>query len=148
MFRGKSIGGYSRRFRFSLSGFAELVTGDLLGGGGLQRGAAALPLLDRGGSARLVASFADIIAGVRLNRYAAAEHGVVGTRQRAIYARRVRATRDPRLLCGAARHTAMARDDAATRPPETTAMKLFAGSPQLDAACSGWWTVCCAGASW
>lgn len=134
VFHAAGIGGYSRRFaEFSPERFAELVTVNLLGSRNVA--AAALPLLDRGGTLALVASLAGLVPAFGQAGYAAAKHGVVGL---AGVLRVEYAPRGIRVcaVCPPEIDTAMARDDAATRPPETTAMKLFAGSLQLDAACS------------
>jgi NAD(P)-dependent dehydrogenase (short-subunit alcohol dehydrogenase family) len=133
VFQAAGIGGYSRRFEeFAPERFAELVTVNLLGSRNVA--AAALPLLERGGTLALVASLAGLVPAFGQAGYAAAKHGVVGL------AGVLRIEAAPRgirvcVVCPPEVDTVMARDDAATRPPETTAMKLFAGSLPLEAAC-------------
>lgn len=133
VFHAAGIGGYSRRFdEFAPERFAELVAVNLLGSANVA--AAALPLLPRGGTLALVASLAGLVPAFGQAGYAASKHGVVGL---AGVLRVESAPRGIRVcaVCPPEVDTAMARDDAATRPPETTAMKLFAGSLPLDAAC-------------
>ena len=117
VFHAAGIGGYSRRFdEFAPERFAELVAVNLLGSANVA--AAALPLLPRGGTLALVASLAGLVPAFGQAGYAASKHGVVG-------------------LAGVLRVESAPRGIrvCAVCPPETTAMKLFAGSLPLDAAC-------------
>jgi NAD(P)-dependent dehydrogenase (short-subunit alcohol dehydrogenase family) len=133
VFHAAGIGGFSRRFdEFPYERFERMIRVNLLGSRNVA--AAALPLMEAGGTLALVASLAGLVTAFGQSGYAAAKHGVVGL------AGVLRVECAPRgihvcVICPPEIDTAMAREDAATRPVETAAMKLFAGSLALDPAC-------------
>jgi short-subunit dehydrogenase len=77
---------------------------------------------------------AGLVTAYGQSGYSASKHGVVGL------AGVLRVECAPRgidvcLICPPEIDTPMAREDATSRPAETAAMKLFAGSLPLDPAC-------------
>lgn len=133
VFHAAGIGGFSRRFgEFPYERFERMIRVNLIGTRNVA--AAALPLMESGGTLAFVASLAGLVPAFGQSGYAASKHGVVGL------ASVLRVEVAPRgirvcLICPPEIDTAMAREDAATRPAETAAMKLFAGSLALDPAC-------------
>lgn len=133
VFHAAGVGGFSRCFEdFPADRFERMVRVNLLGTRNVA--AAALPLMQPGSRLACVASLAGLVTAFGQSGYAASKHGVVGL------AGVLRVECAPRgidvcVICPPEIDTPMARDDAATRPPETTAMKLFAGSLALDPAC-------------
>ncbi|MCC6849734.1 MAG: SDR family NAD(P)-dependent oxidoreductase [Deltaproteobacteria bacterium] len=133
VFHAAGIGGFSRRFdEFPYERFERIIRVNLLGSRNVA--AAALPLMESGGTLALVASLAGLVTAFGQSGYAASKHGVVGL------AGVLRIECAPRgigvcVICPPEIDTAMARADAVTRPAETAAMKLFAGSLALDPAC-------------
>jgi NAD(P)-dependent dehydrogenase (short-subunit alcohol dehydrogenase family) len=133
VFHSAGIGGFSRRFdEFPLERFERLVRVNLIGTRNVA--AAALPLLRSGSKLALVASLAGLVTAYGQSGYAASKHGVVGL------ASVLRVELKPRgidvcVICPPEIDTPMVQDECRTRPPETTAMKLFAGIVDLDEAC-------------
>jgi NAD(P)-dependent dehydrogenase (short-subunit alcohol dehydrogenase family) len=133
VFHAAGIGGFSRPFEeFPADRFERMVRVNLLGTRNVA--AAALPYLQPGAKLALVASLAGLVTAYGQSGYSASKHGVVGL------AGVLRVECAPRgidvcLICPPEIDTAMAREDATSRPAETAAMKLFAGSLPLDSAC-------------
>jgi NAD(P)-dependent dehydrogenase (short-subunit alcohol dehydrogenase family) len=133
VFHAAGVGGFSRPFtEFPADRFERMIRVNLLGTRNVA--AAALPLMESGGKLALVASLAGLVTAYGQSGYAASKHGVVGL------AGVLRVECAPRgidvsLICPPEIDTPMAREDATTRPVETAAMKLFAGSLPLDPAC-------------
>lgn len=133
VFHAAGVGGFSRPFLdFPAERFERMVRVNLLGTRNVA--AAALPLMQPGGKIALVASLAGLVTAYGQSGYSASKHGVVGL------AGVLRIECAPRgidvcLVCPPEIDTPMAREDATTRPAETAAMKLFAGSLPLDSAC-------------
>jgi NAD(P)-dependent dehydrogenase (short-subunit alcohol dehydrogenase family) len=133
LFHAAGVGGFSRRFdEFPADRFERLVRVNLLGSRNVA--AAGLPLMSAGSRLVFVASLAGLVGAFGQSGYAASKHGVVGL------ASVLRLECRPKgiavcVICPPEIDTPMAREDRRTRPPETTAMKLFAGTVELDAAC-------------
>lgn len=133
VFHAAGIGGFSRPFsEFPADRFERMIRVNLLGTRNVA--AAVLPHMQPGSKLALVASLAGLVTAYGQSGYAASKHGVVGL------AGVLRVEYAPRgigisVICPPEVDTAMAREDAATRPVETAAMKLFAGSLRLDPAC-------------
>ena len=131
VFHAAGIGGYSRRFaEFSLERFAELVT--VICTGSRNVAAAALPLLDRGGT---LAWSRRSPASCRRSVRPAMRRSTAWSGSPACCASSTRRAGSASARCARPRSTPRWRATTPRRPPETTAMKLFAGSLQLDAAC-------------
>jgi NAD(P)-dependent dehydrogenase (short-subunit alcohol dehydrogenase family) len=133
VFHAAGIGGFSRPFlEFSAERFERMIRVNLLGTRNVA--AAAFPLMQPGGKLALVASLAGLMTAYGQSGYSTSKHGVVGLAG----VLRIECAPlgiDVCLICPPEVDTAMAREDAATRPVETAAMKLFAGSLPLDPAC-------------
>jgi NAD(P)-dependent dehydrogenase (short-subunit alcohol dehydrogenase family) len=133
VFHAAGIGGFSRPFcEFPAERFERMIRVNLLGTRNVA--AAALPLMQPGAKLALVASLAGLVTAYGQSGYAASKHGVVGL------AGVLRVEYAPRgihvcVVCPPEVDTPMAREDATTRPAETAAMKLFAGTLPLDPAC-------------
>jgi NAD(P)-dependent dehydrogenase (short-subunit alcohol dehydrogenase family) len=133
VFHAAGVGGFSRPFEeFPADRFERMIRVNLLGTRNVA--AAALPLLRSGSKLALVASLAGLVTAYGQSGYSASKHGVVGL------AGVLRVECAPRgvdvcLICPPEIDTPMAREDATSRPAETAAMKLFAGSLPLDPAC-------------
>jgi NAD(P)-dependent dehydrogenase (short-subunit alcohol dehydrogenase family) len=133
VFHAAGIGGFSRRFdEFPYERFERMIRVNLIGSRNVA--AAVLPIMESGGTLALVASLAGLVTAFGQSGYAASKHGVVGL------AGVLRVECAPRgihvcVICPPEIDTAMSRADAATRPAETAAMKLFAGALALDPAC-------------
>lgn len=133
VFHAAGIGGFSRPFEeFPADRFERMIRVNLLGTRNVA--SAALPLLQPGAKLALVASLAGLVTAYGQLGYSASKHGVVGL------AGVLRVECAPRgidvcLICPPEIDTPMAREDATSRPPETAAMKLFAGTLALDPAC-------------
>lgn len=133
VFHAAGIGGFSRPFeQFPPERFERMVRVNLLGSRNVA--AAALPLMTSGGKLALVASLAGLVGAFGQSGYATSKHGVVGL------AGVLRVECRPKhidvcVICPPEIDTPMARADAASRPEETEAMKLFAGTLALDPAC-------------
>ena len=133
VFHAAGVGGFSRPFlEFPADRFERMIRVNLLGTRNVA--AAALPLMQPGAKLALVASLAGLVTAYGQSGYSASKHGVVGL------AGVLRIECAPRgidvcLICPPEIDTPMAREDATTRPAETAAMKLFAGSLPLDPAC-------------
>jgi NAD(P)-dependent dehydrogenase (short-subunit alcohol dehydrogenase family) len=133
VFHCAGIGGFSRPFaEFPADRFERMVAVNLLGSRNVA--AAALPLLPPGGKLALLASLAGLVTAYGQSGYAASKHGVVGLASVLRVESRPRGI-DVCCICPPEIDTPMSRQDAETRPEETTAMKLFAGSVELDGAC-------------
>jgi NAD(P)-dependent dehydrogenase (short-subunit alcohol dehydrogenase family) len=133
LFHAAGVGGFSRPFdEFPADRFERMVRVNLIGTRHVA--AAALPLMSDGGRLALVASLAGLVAAYGQAGYAASKHGVVGL---ASVLRVECAPRGIRVsaICPPEIDTPMARADQRSRPPETTVMKQFAGSVDLDAGC-------------
>jgi NAD(P)-dependent dehydrogenase (short-subunit alcohol dehydrogenase family) len=133
VFHAAGVGGFSRPFEeFPADRFERMIRVNLLGTRNVA--AAALPLLQSGSKLAFVASLAGLVTAYGQSGYSASKHGVVGL------AGVLRIECAPRgidvcLICPPEIDTPMAREDATSRPAETAAMKLFAGSLPLDSAC-------------
>jgi len=133
VFHAAGIGGFSRPFEhFPAERFERMIRVNLLGTRNVA--AAALPHLQPGAKLALVASLAGLVTAYGQSGYSASKHGVVGL------AGVLRVECAPRgidvcLICPPEIDTPMARQDSTSRPPETAAMKLFAGTLALDPAC-------------
>lgn len=133
VFHAAGIGGFSRRFEeFPLDRFERLVRVNLIGTRNVA--AAGLPLMRTGGKLALVASLAGLVTAYGQSGYAASKHGVIGL------ASVLRVELKPKgidvcVICPPEIDTPMVQDERRTRPPETTAMKLFAGIVDLDDGC-------------
>jgi len=133
VFHAAGVGGFSRPFlEFPAERFERMIRVNLLGTRNVA--AAALPLMQPGGKLALVASLAGLVTAYGQSGYSTSKHGVVGL------AGVLRIECAPRgidvcLVCPPEIDTPMAREDATTRPVETAAMKLFAGTLPLDPAC-------------
>ena len=133
VFHSAGVGGFSRPFEaFPLERFEHMVRVNLLGSRNVA--AAVLPWLRPGSKLAFVASLAGLVAAYGQSGYAASKHGVVGL------ASVLRVECKPMgidvcVICPPEIDTPMVQDERRTRPPETTAMKLFAGIVDLDAGC-------------
>jgi NAD(P)-dependent dehydrogenase (short-subunit alcohol dehydrogenase family) len=133
VFHSAGIGGFSRRFEeFPADRFEQLVRVNLFGTRNVA--AVALPLMRAGGKLALVASLAGLTAAYGQAGYAASKHGVVGL------ASVLRVEYKPKgidvcVICPPEIDTPMVQDERRMRPPETTAMKMFAGIVDLDQGC-------------
>jgi NAD(P)-dependent dehydrogenase (short-subunit alcohol dehydrogenase family) len=133
LFHAAGVGGFSRPFEeFPADRFEHMIRVNLLGSRHVA--AAGLPLMPAGGRLAFMASLAGLVTAYGQSGYAASKHGVVGL------ASVLRVECRPRgiavcVICPPEIDTPMAREDARTRAPETTAMKLFAGTVDLDAGC-------------
>lgn len=133
VFHAAGIGGFSRRFEeFPADRFEQLVRINLLGTRNVA--AAALPLMRPRGKLALVASLAGLVSAYGQSGYAASKHGVIGL------AGVLRVEWKPKgidvcVICPPEIDTPMAQEDRRTRPPETTAMKMFAGVVDLEQTC-------------
>jgi NAD(P)-dependent dehydrogenase (short-subunit alcohol dehydrogenase family) len=133
VFHAAGVGGFSRPFlEFPPERFERMIRVNLIGTRNVA--AAALPLMEPGAKIALVASLAGLVTAYGQSGYSASKHGVVGL------AGVLRIECAPHgidvcLICPPEIDTPMAREDATTRPEETAAMKLFAGSLPLDPAC-------------
>ena len=133
VFHAAGVGGFSRRFEeFPADRFERMVRVNLLGTRNVA--AAVLPLMQPGAKLACVASLAGLVTAFGQSGYAASKHGVVGLAGvlRVEYAPR---GIDVCVICPPEIDTPMSRNDATTRPLETAAMKLFAGTLALDPAC-------------
>jgi NAD(P)-dependent dehydrogenase (short-subunit alcohol dehydrogenase family) len=133
VFNSAGLGGFSRPFEeFPLDRFEQMVRVNLIGTRNVA--AAALPLMRPGGKLALMASLAGLVTAYGQSGYAASKHGVVGL------ASVLRVELKPKgidvcVICPPEIDTPMSQEERLTRPPETTAMKLFAGVVDLDAGC-------------
>lgn len=133
VFHCAGVGGFSRPFaEFPADRFEHMVCVNLLGSRHVA--AAVLPLMPSGSRLVFVASLAGLVTAYGQSGYAASKHGVVGL------ASVLRIECRPQgivvcVICPPEIDTPMAQAERRTRPPETTAMKLFAGTLDLDAAC-------------
>jgi len=133
VFHAAGVGGFSRPFaEFPAERFERMIRVNLLGTRNVA--AAVLPLMRPGSKLALVASLAGLMAAYGQSGYAASKHGVVGLAGvlRVEYAQH---GIDVCVVCPPEIDTPMSREDATTRPVETTAMKLFAGTLALDPTC-------------
>ena len=133
VFHAAGVGGFSRRFEeFPADRFERMIRVNLLGARNVA--AAVLPSMQPGAKLAFVASMAGLVSAFGQSGYSASKHGVVGLAGvlRVEYAPRGIAVC---VICPPEIDTAMSREDATTRPAETAAMKLFAGSLALDPAC-------------
>jgi NAD(P)-dependent dehydrogenase (short-subunit alcohol dehydrogenase family) len=134
LFHSAGVGGFSRPFdSFPADRFEHIVRVNLFGTRNVAAGA--LPLMKAGGKLVLVASLAGLVTAYGQSGYAASKHGVVGL------ASVLRVECKPKgidvcVVCPPEIDTPMAQEERRTRPAETTAMKLFAGTVDLDAGCS------------
>lgn len=134
VFHCAGTGGFSRRFEeFPADRFEQMIRVNLIGSRNLA--AAALPLMNCGGRLALVASLAGLAAAYGQAGYAASKHGVVGL------ASVLRVEYRPRgisvsVICPPEMDTPMARAEHRDRPPETAAMKSFAGVVALEQGCA------------
>lgn len=133
VFHCAGIGGFSRPFEeFPADRFEQLVRVNLFGTRNVA--AAALPLMEPGSKLALVGSLAGLVTAYGQSGYAASKHGVVGL------ASVLRVECKPKdidvcVICPPEIDTPMVQEERRTRPPETTAMKLFAGIVDLDEGC-------------
>jgi NAD(P)-dependent dehydrogenase (short-subunit alcohol dehydrogenase family) len=133
VFNSAGVGGFSRPFlEFPLDRFEHIVRVNLMGSRNVA--AAALPLMQAGSKLAFVASLAGLVTAYGQSGYAASKHGVVGL------ASVLRVECKPKgidvcVICPPEIDTPMVQDERRTRPPETTAMKLFAGIVDLDEGC-------------
>jgi NAD(P)-dependent dehydrogenase (short-subunit alcohol dehydrogenase family) len=133
LFHAAGVGGFSRPFEeFPADRFEHMIRVNLLGSRHVA--AAGLPLMQPGARLVFVASLAGLVTAYGQSGYAASKHGVVGL------ASVLRVECRPKgiavcVICPPEIDTPMAREDARTRAPETTAMKLFAGTVDIDAGC-------------
>ena len=133
VFHAAGVGGFSRPFEaFPLERFEHMVRVNLIGSRNVA--AAALPWMGPGGKLALVASLAGLVSAYGQSGYAASKHGVVGLASVLRVECRLRGI-DVCVICPPEIDTPMVQEERRTRPPETTAMKLFAGTVELDAGC-------------
>ncbi len=133
VFHAAGIGGFSRPFElFPAERFERMVQVNLFGTRNVA--AAVLPHLRRGSHFAIMASLAGLTAAYGQAGYASSKHGVMGL---ASVLRTEWAPRGIRVsaVCPPEIDTPMARSEARDRPPETEAMKLFAGIVDLDRGC-------------
>lgn len=133
VFHAAGIGGFSRPFlEFPVERFEQMTRVNLFGTRNVA--AAVLPHLQAGAHLALVASLAGLTTAYGQAGYAASKHAVVGL------ASVLRVECQPRgiavsVICPPEIDTPMVQLERRERPPETAAMKLFAGVVDLDAGC-------------
>lgn len=133
VFHAAGVGGFSRPFlEFPAQRFEDMVRINLFGTRHVA--AAVLPHMRAGSHLALVASLAGLTTAYGQAGYAASKHAVVGLGSV------LRTECRPRgiavsLICPPEIDTPMAQSERRDRPPETAAMKLFAGVVDLDAGC-------------
>jgi NAD(P)-dependent dehydrogenase (short-subunit alcohol dehydrogenase family) len=133
LFNSAGVGGFSRPFaEFPADRFEHMIRVNLMGSRHVA--AAGLPLMKAGSRLVFVASLAGLVAAYGQSGYAASKHGVVGL------ASVLRVECRPKgiavcVICPPEIETPMAQEERRTRAPETTAMKMFAGTVDLDAGC-------------
>lgn len=112
--------------------YTRVITVNLLGTRHVA--AAAIPLLKEGGQLVLIASMAGLVGCYGYSAYCAAKHGVVGLAEVLRIELKSRGI-DVSVVCPPEVDTPMVHEERKDRPKETEAMKLLAGTLNVEAAC-------------